>query len=95
MLTESTIIEILASPRIHSVPDDGGEAPIIGHVHGEVDERGVRVRKDVDEPVLVQPLQEVSHEAERVQRLVHTDILAVGWVFNNENIELFSRRLTS
>ena len=88
ILTKSTIVQILAYARVHPVTNDGGEAPVVSHVHGEVDEGGVRVRKDVDEPVLVQPLQKVSHEAERVQRLVETDILPVGWVLNHENIEL-------
>ena len=89
ILTESTIVQILASARVHSVPDDGGEAPVVGHVHGEVDEGSVRVGEDVDEPVLVQALQKVRHEAERVQRLVETEILLVGRMLNKENIEFF------
>ena len=79
LLTNSSSVQILASTRVHSVPDDGSEAPVVGHVHGEVNDGSASVGEDVDELVLVQALQKVSHKADRIQRLGLTEILKVLW----------------
>lgn len=75
LLTKSSRVQILASTRVDAVPDDGSEAPVVSHVYGEVNDGSASIGEDVDEHVLIEALQEVGYEADRIQRLGLTEIL--------------------
>ena len=49
-LAKSARVQILARARVDAVPHEGGEAPVVGHVHGEVGDGSAGVGEDVHEP---------------------------------------------